>query len=107
MPFDQGTLGRPGARLGPDAIRDAPRANPSADPFGSGVEAEGYFDADLEDELLRGVTMADCGDITVVASEVLTNFDKLTAVVEKVVAKKAFPVVVGGDPRPGGGRPAI
>ena len=26
VPFDQGTLGRPGARYGPDAIRDAPQA---------------------------------------------------------------------------------
>ena len=25
VPFDQGTLGRPGARFGPDAVRDAPR----------------------------------------------------------------------------------
>ena len=24
VPFDQGTFGRPGARFGPDAIRDAP-----------------------------------------------------------------------------------
>ena len=35
MPFDQGTLGRPGARYGPDAIRDAPRAYSYADPFGA------------------------------------------------------------------------
>ena len=97
VPFDQGTLGRPGARFGPDAVRDAPRAYPYADPFGRGVEAEGYFDADLEDELLRGVTMADCGDITVVASEVMANFDKLTRAVERVVEKGSFPVVVGGD----------
>ena len=34
MPFDQGTLGRPGARYGPDAIRDAPRAYSYTDPFG-------------------------------------------------------------------------
>ena len=60
-------------------------------------EAEGYFDIDAGGELLRGVTMADCGNVTILPSEVLDNFNRLTQVVEKVVAKGAFPVVVGGD----------
>ena len=46
VPFDQGTLGRPGARYGPDARRDAPRAYSYFDPFGQGAEAEGFFDID-------------------------------------------------------------
>jgi len=41
--------------------------------------------------------MADCGNITVVPSEVVENFRKLTTVVEKVVERGSFPVVVGGD----------
>ena len=97
VPFDQGTLGRPGARYGPDAIRDAPRAYSYRDPFGRGEEAEGFFDIDAGDELLRGVTMADCGNIAILPSEVLRNFDMLTQVVEKVVKRGSFPVVVGGD----------
>ena len=97
VPFDQGTLGRPGARFGPNAIRDAPRAYAYSDPLGAQRDAEGFFDLDLGDELLRGVTMADCGDITVVPSDVLKNFQKLTTVVEKVVERGSFPVVVGGD----------
>ncbi|MFQ6028323.1 MAG: agmatinase [Dehalococcoidia bacterium] len=97
MPFDQGTFGRPGARFGPDAIRDAPRAYSYADPFGVQEEAEGFFDIDASGELLRGVTMADCGNITTLPSDVHNNFDKLTQVVEKVVARGSFPVVVGGD----------
>ncbi len=32
VPFDQGTFGRPGARFGPDAIRDAPRDYNDSDP---------------------------------------------------------------------------
>ena len=60
VPFDQGTFGRSGARLGPDTIRDAPRAYWYSDPFGWKTEAEGYFDIDAGDELLLGVTMADC-----------------------------------------------
>ena len=43
VPFDQGTWGRPGARYGPDAIRDAPRAYAYVDPFGQQKEAEGFF----------------------------------------------------------------
>ena len=97
VPFDQGTLGRPGARYGPDAIRDAPRTYAYTDPFGRGKDAEGFFDIDAGHELLRGVTMADCGNIAVLPSEVLRNFDMLTQVVEKVVHRGAFPVIVGGD----------
>ncbi len=70
VPFDQGTFGRPGARFGPDAIRDAPRAYSYADPYGRQTEAEGFFDIDAGHELLKGVTMADCGNITVVPSEI-------------------------------------
>jgi len=40
MPFDQGTFGRPGARFGPDAIRDAPRGYAYADPYGYNINAE-------------------------------------------------------------------
>ena len=97
MPFDQGTFGRPGARFGPDAIRDAPRAYTYSDPYGQQREAEGFYDVDLEDELLRSVTMADCGNITILPSDVLGNFGKLTQSVEKVVSQGSFPVVVGGD----------
>ena len=97
VPFDQGTLGRPGARFGPNAIRDAPRAYAYSDLLGAQREAGGFFDLDVGDELLRGVTMADCGDITVVPSDVLKNFEKLTQAVEKIAERGSFPVVVGGD----------
>ena len=97
VPFDQGTLGRPGARYGPDAIRDAPRTYSYSDPFGEQKEAEGFFDIDAGGDLLQGVTMADCGNISVLPSEVLRNFDMLSQVVEKVVKRGSLPVIVGGD----------
>jgi agmatinase len=97
MPFDQGTFGRPGARFGPDAIRDAPRAYAYSDIYGQNKEAEGFFDIDLGGDLLRGVTMADCGNVTTLPSDVLNNFEKLTRSVERLVSRGAFPVVVGGD----------
>ena len=97
VPFDQGTLGRPGARFGPDAIRDAPRTYAYSDPYGRQAEAEGFFDVDATDELLRGVTMADCGNVTIIPSDVLHNFEKITAAVQTVAERGALPVVVGGD----------
>ena len=44
VPFDQGTSGRPGARYGPDAIRDAPRTYSYSDPQGQQNQAEGDDD---------------------------------------------------------------
>ncbi len=97
VPFDQGTGGRPGARYGPDAVRDWPRVYSYEDPSGQQRQAEGYFDIDERDERLLGVTMADCGNVTIVPSEVIRNFRKLTQATEKIVERGAFPVVVGGD----------
>ncbi len=97
VPFDQGTLGRPGARFGPDALRDAPRAYSYSDPYGRQGTAEGFFDIDAGDELLRGVTMADCGNVPIVPSEVVGNFDRITRAVELAVGRGALPAVVGGD----------
>lgn len=91
MPFDQGTFGRPSARFCPDAIREAPRA----DPYGQQKEAEGFFDIDIGGDLLSGVTTADCGNVTTLPSDGLNNFDKLTRSVEKVVSRGGFPVVRG------------
>ncbi|MDP6451988.1 MAG: agmatinase [SAR202 cluster bacterium] len=95
MPFDQGTFGRPGARYGPDGVRDARSYTYFSQQ--DGQEAVGYFSSDVGAELLKNVTMADCGNITVVPSDVNQNFKKLTDVVEKIAERGAFPVVVGGD----------
>ena len=97
MPFDQGTFGRPGARYGPDALRDAPRAYSYSDPYGQGQDAEGFFDADAGDELLRGITMADCGNVSVTPSDVVHNFERLAGVVAQVAKRGAMPVILGGD----------
>ena len=97
VPFDQGTSGRPGARYGPDALRDAPRVYSYSDPYGRQSGAEGFFDIDAGDELLRGVVMADCGNVPIVPSEVIGNFDRITRAVEQAVGRGALPAVVGGD----------
>ena len=69
---------RPGVRFGLDAHQDTPRAYAYSDFFARGEEADGFFSIDAGGELLRGVTMADCGNTTVVPSDISGNLDKLT-----------------------------
>lgn len=97
VPFDQGTLGRPGARFGPDALRDAPRAYSYSDPYGRQSAAEGFFDIDAQQELLRGITMADCGNVPIVPSEITANFDRITRAVQQAAQQGALPAIIGGD----------
>ena len=81
----------------PTRLRDAPRAYSYLDPYGRGQDAEGFFDADAGDEQLRGVTMADCGNVTVNPSDVVHNFERLAGVVARIAERGAFPVILGGD----------
>ena len=97
VPFDQGTLGRPGARFGPDALRDAPRAYSYSDPYGRQSAAEGFFDIDAQQELLRGIIMADCGNVPIVPSEITGNFDRITRAVQQAAQQGALPAIIGGD----------
>jgi agmatinase len=95
VPFDQGTSGRPGARYGPDGVRDA--RTYSYYSWMDNSEAPGFYDIDSGIEHLKGVTMADCGNIHIVASDVERNFWRITRVVRKVLERDTLLVVVGGD----------
>ena len=57
VPYDQGTYARPGARFGPNGIRYVDRIYDYMDAF-EDKEAQGYFDIDRKEMMLRGVTMA-------------------------------------------------
>ncbi|MCS7206905.1 MAG: agmatinase [Dehalococcoidia bacterium] len=97
VPFDQGTTNRPGARFGPHAVRQArvydyfSLFEPEPPPAG------GLYEVDVGTEILKGVTMADLGDINVAPSNWELALERLTRVVSRVIEKGAFPVVVGGD----------
>jgi agmatinase len=95
VPFDQGTSGRPGARYGPDGLRDARTYNYYS--WQDDSEAPGIYDIDTGVEHLKGVTMADIGNISVVPSDVERNFWKITRVVRKALDANPLLVVVGGD----------
>ena len=96
VPYDQGTYARPGARFGPNGIRYVNRIYDYMDAF-EDKEAQGYFDIDRKEMMLRNVTMADCGDVTIIPSDVENNYAKTTHAVRQILARGSFPVIVGGD----------
>ncbi len=96
VPYDQGTFARPGARYGPNGIRYV-RDVYGYDSMLNDKQAQGYFDIDRQQTFLKGVTMADCGDVTIIPSDVESNFAKITHAVRKIIDKGSFPVIVGGD----------
>ncbi len=95
VPFDLGTTLRPGARFGPQAIRTASAWWPYTSD--DGTKAGGWYDLSLGRWILRGVTMADCGDVEIAATEITANLDRITRVVAGVLSAGSFPVIVGGD----------
>ena len=96
VPYDQGTYARPGARYGPNGIRYINDVYSYEAPL-SEEKAQGYFDIDRQKMMLRNVTMADCGDVTIIPSDLESNFAKITHAVRKIIARGSFPVIVGGD----------
>ncbi|MEE9466111.1 MAG: formimidoylglutamase [Candidatus Neomarinimicrobiota bacterium] len=86
MPFDHGVLlnhGRPGAAEGPTAFRQALMR--------VGATYDGNYQVDFDH-----LQLADVGDVAVVPEDVATSHDRLTAVVETVLAAGAVAVVIGG-----------
>jgi agmatinase len=107
-PFDLGTTLRPGARFGPDAVRAASAwwqyardegragaeggAGPAKD-----APPEGWYDLDAGRWILRGVSMADWGDVRITPTELAANLDRITAGVRAILDAGSLPVLVGGD----------
>jgi agmatinase len=90
VPFDQGTNDYPGARFGPLALREASMRFQSAD-------GEGWLDAERGERLLRGVSMADVGDVDIRTVELEQNFGRITEAAAFVRSRCRLPVFVGGD----------
>ncbi len=112
IPYEQGQglLGPTGQKWGPRAVRaDIKgynyRGHPRGVPlYGNATEegAVGWFDMDIGEWQLRGVTMADCGDVNILPAEGanvdrMTNCDRMTEVVRKILGRDAFPVLIGGE----------
>ncbi len=86
MPFDHGVIlnqGRPGAAEGPTAFRKALLRLVTT------YDGEHQVDFDH-------LRLADAGDMEVVPEDVAASHERLTAVVEAVLAQDAISVVIGG-----------
>ncbi len=97
IPFDEGTTWKPGSRLGPRRIREMAMRFAST----GSTYAAGYFDLDegkryLERQM-RERRIADCGDVDVLYTNPEGTFANATRAVAQILAKGAFPVVLGGD----------
>jgi agmatinase len=90
VPFDQATNDRPGARFGPLALREASMRFQSAD-------GKGWLDAERGERLLRGVSLADVGDVDVRTVELEDNFGRITEAAAFLRSRCRLPVFMGGD----------
>lgn len=90
VPFDQGTNDCPGARFGPLALREASMRFQS-------VDGEGWLDAERGERLLRGVSMADVGDVDIRTVELEQNLGRITEAAAFLRSRCRLPVFVGGD----------
>lgn len=86
-PIDETTVGRPGTRFGPRAIR-------LADPAGAGDERPHM---DLGVDPYEVLTVVDHGDAGVVPGDPARSHGAIRTAVGGILAAGAFPVVLGGD----------
>jgi len=91
-PLDQGVMDRPGTRFGPRALREASQM------WGAFLQPErGMYDVELNQFILKDTRIIDYGDVTVVPTLCEMNLDAITHEIRKLVNRKIFPIVLGGD----------
>ncbi|MET4130676.1 agmatinase [Roseovarius sp. MBR-6] len=93
IPYDCGIGFRPGTRFGPKEMRSMSLRYSAW----GGPRPSGYWDVNERRQYLSGVTMVDCGDVDIAYYDIDTNRGNITAAVEKLLDRGAFPVLVGGD----------
>ena len=74
VPYDYGTIVpglRTGSALGPNAVRDT-RTYMYVN-TDTGEVAQGWFDIEDETEYLKGVTMADVGNVSIIPAECVSS----------------------------------
>ena len=90
VPFDEGTWGQPGERYGPRDLRE------SSQEYNHDL-TEGFYYIDGDRTVLKGKRWADVGDVLIYPTVPAQTDDKITAAVKKILDKKAFPIILGGD----------
>jgi agmatinase len=84
LPFDAGSVGRPGASHGPRAIREVSYQHLT------------YY-ATLDFDLAAALRPVDCGNCTVVPGNAQRTFENAQADLAQILAAGALPVLFGGD----------
>jgi agmatinase len=93
-PWDGGVAYRPGARLGPRAIREYSTRFALHE---RGVKEKGYFHVETGRRVLLDTTIVDCGDVDVVLLDHEKTFARIEHAVRTIVSRNALPVIIGGD----------
>jgi len=90
VPFDEGTWGQPGERYGPRDLRE------NSQEYAHDL-TEGFYYIDGDRTLLKGKRWADVGDVPVYPTVPAETNQKITDAVKAILAKKSFPIILGGD----------
>ena len=90
VPFDEGTWGQPGERYGPRDLREASQE------YNHDL-TEGFYYIDGDRTTLKGKHWVDVGDVGIWPTVPAQTNDKVTSTIREILAKKAFPIVLGGD----------
>ena len=90
VPFDEGTWGQPGARYGPRDLRE------NSQEYRYYLK-DGFYYIDADRTVLKGKRWADVGDVEVWPTVPAQTGEKITAAIGSILAKKALPIVLGGD----------
>jgi agmatinase len=97
VPYDLSDRSAAGARNGPMALRETSLQVLYGIDRLSG-EPRGWYDADRGRPILKGVSIADCGDVFVDPGESQADLlARITAVLTEVVSAGCLPVLLGGD----------
>jgi len=97
VPWDQGVIIpmiRSGASAGPRLVRDTRTRLKDTLPDGSSA---GWFDIETEQHHLRGVRLADCGDVLLGAGDTILSHDRITEASRRIAERGAIVAAVGGD----------
>jgi agmatinase len=86
-PFDWGTTYRPGARFGPQAIREAD--------YGAMDGYRPHLPTGIDP--LRALGVVDIGDVYVVPGQIELSLERIIETVQKVTAAGKIPIILGGD----------
>jgi len=90
VPFDEGTWGQPGERYGPRDLRE------NSQEYAHDL-TEGFYYIDGDRTVLKGKHWVDVGDVVIYPTVAEQTDAKITEAVKKILAKKAFPIILGGD----------